>query len=31
MFSLLQYILSNQVEEGEDTYPGLNPFMRMLL
>ena len=31
IFSLIQYILSSQAEEAEDTYPGVNSFLRMLI
>ena len=31
IFSLIQYILSNKAEEADQTYPGVNSFVRMLI
>ena len=31
VFSLIQFILSSQTEEADDTYPGVNLFTRMLI
>ena len=31
IFSLFQFILSSQAEQADDTYPGLNSFVRMLI
>jgi hypothetical protein len=31
IFSLIQFILSSQAEQADDTYPGLNSFVRMLI
>ena len=31
VFTLIQFILSSKAEEAEDTYPGMNSFLRMLI
>jgi hypothetical protein len=31
VFLLIQYILSNEVEEGDETYPGVDSISRMFL
>ena len=31
IFSLIQFVLSSQVEEAEETYPGVSSFLRMLI
>jgi hypothetical protein len=31
IFSLFQYILSIETEDAENTYPGVNSFIRMLI
>ena len=30
-FSLFQYIMSNEVEDAADTYPGVDSFTRMFI
>jgi hypothetical protein len=31
VFSLIQYILSSQGEDAEEFYPGIHPFLSMLI
>jgi hypothetical protein len=31
VFSLIQFILSSQTEDSDDTYPGVNLFARMMI
>ena len=31
IFSLIQFILSSKAEDADDTYPGVNSFLKMLI